>query len=121
MKTVKTVLIIEDEDILRDVYTMVLKKSGFNVVGAVNGVDGLNQMKRSQPDLVLLDVMMPVMDGLEFMRNLELADYPNAKVIVYSNMSDRAIEDEMSSLGAYRFVLKSSMTPKDLVALLSTA
>lgn len=113
----KTVLIVEDEKVLQDVYKLVLSLKGFNVHTANNGVEGLQQLKAVVPDIVLLDIFMPVMDGKEFMRNVDLTDYPHTKIIVYSNLSDTNIREEMISLGAHKFVLKSSMAPEDLVRL----
>ena len=84
---------------------------------AENGLEGIRLMKEMKPDLVLLDVFMPVMDGREFLRNIDLDDYPNTAVIVYSNLSDPKTEDEMRELGATDFVLKASLTPRELLAM----
>jgi DNA-binding NarL/FixJ family response regulator len=62
---------------------------------------------------------MPVMDGKEFLKNFNNKDYPTTKVIVYSNLSDQTVEVEVIELGADKYVLKSSMTPSDLVNLVS--
>lgn len=98
---------------------MVLERGGYDVTVAQNGMIGIELLKSLKPDLVLLDIFMPVMDGREFLRNVDLGDYPNTKVIVYSNLSDQQSETEMLELGAHEFILKSSMTPKDLLALAS--
>ncbi len=114
----KSVLLVEDEKVLRDVYTIVMRSEGYEVHTANNGLDGLQKLNSLHPDVVLLDLFMPVMDGKEFMRNVIINDFPNTKIIVYSNLSDRKTEAEMLSLGVNEFILKSSMTPKDLLALL---
>ena len=111
----KHILVIEDEQVLQDVYRMVLASAGYVVHVANNGLEGLRKLKAIQPDLILLDIFMPQMDGREFLRNVDLADYPGVKVIVYTNLSDRQTEAEMMELGAHDFVLKSSMTPSDLI------
>lgn len=116
MSDVKRVLIIEDEIVLQDVYKLILESGGYEVLTANNGVEGLQKFKKAKPDLVLLDLFMPMMDGKELMRNVDLREYPNTKVIVYSNLSDKNTESEMMKLGAHAFILKSSMTPKDLLA-----
>lgn len=115
MNKPKVILIVEDEQILQDVYKLVLSKSGYTIHTASNGVAGLKKMKEVEPDLVLLDIFMPLMDGKEFLRNIDLDEYPNTKIIVYTNMYDRATENEMRELGAADFALKSSMTPNDLI------
>lgn len=120
MSDPKTILIVEDETILQDVYKLILANAGYVVHTANNGAEGLKQIKTVKPDLVLLDIFMPVMDGKELMRNIDLDDYPNMKVIVYTNLSDRKTESEMLELGAHAFILKSSMTPVDLLEIVST-
>lgn len=113
----KSILIVEDEKLLRDVYELLLRSQGYSVFTAVNGQEGMRQLQTHHPNLVLLDLFMPVMDGKEFMRRIHLQDYPGTKVIIYSNLSDSQTETELLALGASEFILKSSMTPQDLVAL----
>jgi DNA-binding response OmpR family regulator len=115
------VLIVEDETVLQEVYELVLSSNGFNVSVANNGLEGLNSVKKSTPDVVLLDIFMPVMDGKDFLKNLDKAAYPNMKIIVYTNLSDSTTRAEMMELGADDFVLKSAMIPSDLVNLVSAA
>lgn len=115
----KSVLIVEDEKVLRDVYKLILVAKDFTVHAADNGFDGLKQLKLEQPSVVLLDLFMPVMDGKEFLRNIDVSDYPDTKFIVYSNMSSRETEEEMLNLGAHKYINKSSMSPQDLVVLVS--
>lgn len=112
-----TVLVIEDETVLQDVYKLILTAGGYDVHTASNGVEGLKKIKAVKPDVVLLDLFMPQMDGKELLRNIDLSDYPNTRVIVYSNLSDKTTETEVMNLGAHDFVLKSSMTPNDLLEL----
>ena len=114
----KSILVVEDEKVLQDVYKLVLTSYGYTVHTANNGAEGLRQLAAVKPDIVLLDIFMPVMDGKEFLRNLDTNDYPKTKIIVYTNLSDNQTEAEMLGLGACRFVLKSSMTPRDLIALI---
>ena len=119
MSTMNTpkILIVEDEDVLRKAFDTVLKTGGYEVGMAENGLEGIRLMKEMKPDLVLLDVFMPVMDGREFLRNIDHDDYPNTAVIVYSNLSDPKTEDEMRDLGATDFVLKAGLTPRELLAM----
>lgn len=112
-----TILIVEDEIVLQDVYKLILSSAGHTVHTASDGVEGLKKISSVRPDVLLLDIFMPRMDGKEFLRNVDLADYPNTRVIVYSNLSDKATEEEVLGLGAHDFVLKSSMTPNDLLDL----
>lgn len=117
MSRPKRVLVVEDEPSLQDAFRIVLESGGYTVFTAPNGLIGLDALKSNKPDLVLLDIFMPVMDGKEFLRNIDLKDFPKTKVIVYSNLSDQQTDTEMHELGAHDFVLKSSMTPRDLLNL----
>ncbi len=115
----KTILIIEDEKALQDVFTLVLTYKGYTVYVADNGLEGLKQLKATKPDLILLDLFMPIMDGKEFLRNVDITDYPATKFVVYTNVSDGDMEVEMLGLGAHKVVLKSSLTPQDLTDLVA--
>lgn len=117
MSIKQTVLVIEDEAVLQDVYKLILTAGGYDVHTAGNGVEGLRKIKAEKPAIVLLDLFMPQMDGKELLRNIDLSDFPNTKVIVYSNLSDKTTESEVRNLGAHDFILKSSMTPNDLLEL----
>lgn len=111
-------MVVEDEVLLQDVYKLVLETKGYKVVTASNGSEALQKIQAVYPDVVLLDMLMPVMDGKEFMNTINLEEYPGTSVIVYSNLSDSAVEAEMIELGAKRFILKSSMTPADLITII---
>ena len=114
-----TVLIIEDEIILQDVYKLVLTTHGHTVYTANNGRDGIRQLKLYLPQVVLIDIFMPIMDGKEFLRNVDTSEYPDTKFIVYSNLTDDTVQQEMIGLGADKVILKSTMTPLDLIDLVS--
>lgn len=119
MKTAKKILIVEDEPALQDAFKLILELGGHTIYTAKNGLIGLEHVRSYSPDIVLLDIFMPVMDGKEFLRNIDLEAYPAMKVIVYSNLSDKRTEAEAYELGAHDFVLKSSMTPRDLLGLVA--
>lgn len=113
------VLIIEDEIILQDVYKLVLSSKGYQVYTANNGAIGLDMLKQHTPDIILLDVFMPVMGGVEFLETIKRKNYPSLKIIVYTNLTDSATEDQVLKLGASRYVLKASMKPQDLIDLVA--
>ena len=116
-----TVLLVEDEILLQDVYQLVLSSQGYIVYVANNGREGISLLKKHSPRVILLDIFMPVMDGKDFLRNIDTKAFPNTKIIVYSNLIDDAVKQEMLGLGADQVVLKSTMAPKDLVALIEQA
>lgn len=110
------VLVVEDEKILRDAYEKVLTMEGFDVIVATNGQEALKHIRTKQPDLILLDILMPMMDGLEFLKKAKIKQrYPTTKIIAFSNLSDQQKLDAMMELGVVRHMLKSSVSPKELV------
>ena len=116
-ETAATILIVEDEKLLQDSLAMILRSQGYNVRVAGDGVEAINCLKSSVPDLILLDYFMPRLSGKEFLENIDMADYPDTKIVVTSNISDQQIVNDMLSLGAHKYVLKSSLSPTDLLRL----
>lgn len=114
-----SVLIVEDEATLREVYEMILTRQAYRVETAANGLLGLQALRKGKFDIVLLDIFMPVMDGKEFLKNIDVADYPDTTIVVCSNLSDKETEQEILALGADRFVLKSSLAPRELIQLVN--
>jgi CheY-like chemotaxis protein len=117
MNTAPIILIIEDEIILQNAYKLVLSSKGYTIYTANNGSEGLAVLADITPDVILLDIFMPVMDGREFLKTIDLHNYPDTKIIVYTNLTDANVKKEMMDGGAYKFILKSSMTPRDLLSL----
>lgn len=113
-------LIVEDEKPLAEAYRTILEKHGYEVVVAFNGEEALSALGQGEPDLILLDMKMPKMDGLEFLRNIEEASLAN-KVIVFSNQDTQSEIDEAFRLGARRYLLKSWASPQDLVKVVEEA
>lgn len=115
-----TVLIVEDESTLSAAYKTILEKHGITALTAANGEEALTIIKKSAPDLVLLDMLMPKMDGIEFLRGLN-GLFPADKVIIFSNQDDQSEIDEAFRLGANRYLLKSWAAPGDLVKVVNEA
>jgi two-component system response regulator QseB len=111
----KNILIVEDEKVLRDAYVTILKLQGHKVRAAGNGIEGLKKLKEEKPDLILLDIFMPQMDGREFLKNFDVSEYPSTTVLVLSNVSDKHTEHEVLANGAKRFLLKADLGPVDLI------
>jgi len=116
----KRVLIVEDEELIRDAYKLILQSDDLEVFTANNGVDGLKEMKLRNPSVILLDVFMPVMDGLTFLKNLDLTEYPESTVIACTNLSDADTRKQMLELGAVDVVLKSDLDPRALLDLVKS-
>jgi CheY-like chemotaxis protein len=114
-----SVLVVDDESILRDVCEIVLSSAGYRIYSASNGAEALAILQDASPDIILLDLFMPVMDGRVFLENFDKQAHPRTRVIVYSNASDKNMESEMIKLGADSVVLKSSLSPTDLSQLVA--
>lgn len=85
----KIILVAEDEEPLRRVLKDILTFEGYTVIEAVNGVEGLDMILKEHPDLVLLDIVMPKMDGLAVLKKLRTDDWgKTAPVMILTNLSD---------------------------------
>jgi two-component system, OmpR family, alkaline phosphatase synthesis response regulator PhoP len=111
------ILIIEDEKPLRDAFAFLLKGEGYAVELAENGQIALEKLKTWHPDLLLLDVLMPIMNGMEFLKRAKLAKrYPSVKTLMLSNLSDPVSRDDAAAYGVSDVMLKADLSPNDLVA-----
>jgi two-component system response regulator (stage 0 sporulation protein F) len=113
------VLIVEDEQLLNDAYARVLAAANIALLRAYNGKEALDILKNERPDIVLLDLRMPVMDGIEFLEKLKPKEnLPDAKIIVFSNYDDQHEIDQAFALGAMHYMLKAWATPDELIKLI---
>jgi len=110
------ILIVEDEPNLLELYRMALERAGFEVFTAVNGEVGFMLAKSNPPDLVLLDILMPKVDGYEMLRRVKAeATTKNVPVIIFSNLSQKEEIEKGLKLGAADFIIKTSITPTAMV------
>jgi CheY-like chemotaxis protein len=117
MTAKRRILIIEDERLLREAFTFLLRSEGFLVDTADNGKNGLAKLAAFQPDLILLDMLMPVMDGVAFLQEAKLlANYPSVKVLMLSNLSDPVSLEDVQDYGVTASILKADLSPADLAA-----
>lgn len=112
-QTEKTILVVDDEQDLLDLIEYNLKKAGFNVFRAENGQSGIELARKQNPSLVLLDVMMPEMSGLEVCQRLRNSDETkNIPIIFLTARDDEVTEVEGLNLGADDYVTKPISTRK---------
>lgn len=114
--TQKTILLVEDDDNLANVYVMRLQAEGFKVVRVSNGEEALQAALQSKPDLILLDVMMPKVSGfdvLDILRNTP--ETANAKVIMLTALSQAADRERAQALGVDDYLVKSEVVIADIV------
>lgn len=116
------ILIVEDEISLSDAYHMLLKQAKYDVYVAHDGKEALEKAKAHTPDLILLDLRMPVLDGVGFLKEYDLINkHPNVKVIVFSNYDMQDEIDEAYRLGAERYILKAWASPREILNLVRDA
>lgn len=113
----KKVLIVEDDQYLADFYVTLLTREGFDAIKAENGLVGLEKVQTEKPDLIILDIMMPVMDGKEMLHKLRaIEEFKTLPVIVLTNAGDI---DNMRTMHRYEntsdFLIKSNVNPEDII------
>ena len=110
------ILVVEDDEFLREVYLETLKDEGYIVETGIDGEEGLQKIKQGGYDLVLLDIILPKMDGLEIMRRIkaEGTAAKNKRLIFLTNLDkDEEIKEALRLGDGY--LIKSQLTPGDLV------
>ena len=111
-----TILLAEDDRILRKAGEATLKKRGYAVIAAVDGEDALAKAREHKPDLILLDVIMPKMQGFEVLANLKTdAATRDIPVIMLSNLQDESDVRKATEGGALDYLVKSNV-PLDVLA-----
>jgi len=115
-ETKKTILIIEDDKFLRELICQKLKKEGFAISEAVDGEKGLQKVKTEKPGLVLLDLILPGIDGFEVLTEVKkdpvLAEIP---VIILSNLGQKDDIERGLKLGAVDYLIKAHFTPGEII------
>lgn len=115
--TKKTVLIIDDDNDLRELYKSVLADSGFHVLTANNGIDGLERVRILRPNLVLLDLMMPQKNGFDVLKEIKNdPELKKIKVIILSSLGHESDIKYTTELKADGYLVKSVISLKDLTA-----
>lgn len=110
------ILIIEDDDFLRSLAVTKLEKEGFSVAMAADGKAGIDQVANDLPDLIILDLMLPVMDGFAVLEHLKSDESAKAaKVIVFSNLGEDSDIKKCLDMGANDYLIKANFTLDELV------
>ncbi len=115
-KSIKKILVVEDDQALNDAYKIILESAGHDTRTAFSGEEALQLVAEEEPDIIFLDLRMPVMDGIDFLKAYQpKQNHPKVKIIVFSNYDMQKEVDEAYELGAERYVLKAWATPKELL------
>jgi len=112
----KSILLIEDDPFLIDIYTTKLKESGFGVAVATDGEQAIIKIKELKPDLVILDIVLPEVDGWEILRKIKSElKLEDLKVIILSNLGQKEEVEKGINLGAVKYLIKAHYTPSQVV------
>lgn len=110
------ILLIEDDSLIVKIYTTRLKADGYEIVSAEDGEKGLEVAQQEKPDLILLDVMMPKVDGFTVIQTLRADEqFKNTPIIMYSNLAQEAESKRAIEVGATEFITKANISPTELV------
>lgn len=112
----KTVLLVEDDTFLLSMYTTKFELENFKVLAAEDGEKGLKMALKENPDIILLDIMLPKIDGLEVLKKLKAdSKTKNIPVILLTNLSQKNEIEQALSLGADDYLIKAHFMPSEVV------
>jgi len=118
----KAILIIEDDKFLRELISQKLIKENYEVSEAIDGEEGIKKVKEEKPDLVLLDLILPSIDGFEVLSKIKgdpnLASIP---VIILSNLGQKEDVEKGLKLGAIDYLIKAHFTPGEIIEKIKNA
>ena len=116
MSTQPKAVVVEDDHDLQYLYQLKLEREGFEVATASNGLEGLEIIKKFQPDIVLLDLMMPVMSGSEMLALLRAQPWgSDVRVIILTNISRDEAPQALRFLHVDRYIVKAHHTPAQVI------
>lgn len=111
------IAIIEDDSVIRQMYRMKFEAEDFEVQVADNGKDGVALVTHMKPDVILLDIHMPEMNGAEALAEIRKYDWAkNIPVIILTNLGEEESPKSLRSLGIHSYIVKADYTPRQVVA-----
>lgn len=117
MEEKSKILLVEDDKMISGMYDTKLRQEGFQVVLAENGADALELAIQEQPDLVLLDIILPQIDGFAVLRELRLNEKTKGiPVVMLTNLGTPEDKDKGTRYGATEYLVKANLTPSDVAS-----
>jgi DNA-binding response OmpR family regulator len=112
----KKILIIEDDKFLRELISRKLTDDNFDIIEAVDGEEGVKKVKEEKPDLVLLDLILPSIDGFEVLSRIkEDSNVASIPIIILSNLGQKEEVEKGLNLGAVDYLIKAHFTPGEII------
>lgn len=113
----QTILIVEDDTFLKDTYSFKLEQEGFTVIGATDGTTALALAKTKLPDLIILDLLLPMINGFEVLKSLRDVDETKSIPVIIASNIDRADAEKSGDISsAQDYLLKAKTSVNELVA-----
>jgi two-component system, OmpR family, alkaline phosphatase synthesis response regulator PhoP len=117
----KTILLVEDEDFIRELYVRQFQLSGYTIDALANGNDVLTKIQSQHYDMVLLDIMLPGVNGLDLLKQIKSnPDTKSIPVLMVSNLGEDYIIRQGFELGADGYLIKASLTPHQIITEVGT-
>ncbi len=114
------ILLLEDYPSLQRIFSTILKSDNHKVYAASNGREGLGLADQHDIDLVLVDILMPIMGGIDFLKEYDIKNnHPDVKAIVLTNIFDKDIVEQAKKLGASDYIIKSDIKPSDIIRIVN--
>ena len=112
----KKILVVEDDKFLRELIIQKLLKEGYEVLQAADGEEGVKKAKEGKPDLALLDIILPGIDGFEVLRQIRAGETnSHLPVVILSNVGQKEDIEKGMELGATDYLIKAHFTPGEIV------
>ena len=120
-RTEKKILIVEDDNFVAEVYFAKLTEMGYEAILAQNGEEGLAALKNNKADLILLDILMPVMNGVEMLEEIKKnEEWQNIPVILLTNVGEKESIQKVRNMGVKNYLIKSHFTPAEVIEKIET-
>lgn len=112
----KSILLIEDDPFLLDIYSVKLTDAGFSVETATNGQEALIKARENQPKLIILDIVLPQIDGWEILKIIKSENnLKKIPVVVLSNLGQKSEVEKGLKMGAAKYLIKAHYTPSQVI------
>ena len=116
VNNMKKILLVEDDPFLLDIYKTKFQEEGFSVQVAEDGEKALKMVGEDMPDILLLDIVLPSMDGFEFLKEIKSNDkLKNIRIVLLSNLGQKNEVEKGVALGADKYLIKAHYTPSEVV------
>ncbi|MDD5606325.1 MAG: response regulator [Candidatus Pacebacteria bacterium] len=111
----KSILLIEDDPFLSNIYVIKLEEAGFNVNALLSGKEALKEIEEKRPDLILLDIVLPDISGWEILEQIKKNPEIKSKIMILSNLGQKEDKEKGLKMGADYYLIKAYYTPTELV------